>query len=191
MEGGGEAGLPAKLARARVDHRYGICLDGRDIATAFLKRREEKAQARKTMRKEPNESSAERPNARQELRGPGVRRASLGIFLICVLFLAACDSPSFVDVGVINETEYSTDVSVQSSPAGASLELGFVGPRSEREFQQVIDQGESWIFTFDHFGVYAESLTISRDDLERAEWRVDVPESYAETLRDMGQVPSP
>jgi hypothetical protein len=105
--------------------------------------------------------------------------------------LGACDSPSFVDVRVSNATEYAATVSVQDSPEGSILKLGFVGPRSARDFGSVIHQGDSWVFTFDFVGKHTESLVVQRAELERAEWEVEVPESFAEALRGMGQPPSP
>lgn len=110
---------------------------------------------------------------------------------VLALLLGSCSSSTFVDVTVVNQTEYSTDVTVKSAPSDPSLAIGYVAPETERHFKEVIDQGGTWIFTFDYINRHEEQISMERSELERAGWKVEVPESFAETLREMDVPPPP
>lgn len=53
--------------------------------------------------------------------------------------------------------------------------------------REVIDQGEVWIFRFRHWGEPVGELRMTRGELERSGWRVEVPETVSEHLRDLGR----
>jgi hypothetical protein len=111
---------------------------------------------------------------------------------LCSTIAAACAQLAFVDeVTIVNDTAYSAHVEVTDGAREGWLGLTKVGPESSRTVGEVIDQGEIWIFRFDYVGMHAEELEVSRRDLERNEWRVSVPESFEDRLREMGVPPPP
>ena len=110
------------------------------------------------------------------------------------LFLGgvACSSVSFVDeVAIVNDTEYSANIDVSGKSRDGWLLLTSVEPHSTTAVEEVIDQGETWIFRFDYVGKYEEEVEISRRELERSDWMVEVPQSFEERLRDLDLSPPP
>jgi hypothetical protein len=106
--------------------------------------------------------------------------------------VVGCSDVSFVDeVTIVNNTAYSPNVDVTDGARDGWLGLATVGPESSSTVREVIDQGDVWIFRFDYVGMHAEELEVSRRDLERNEWRVSVPESFEDRLREMGIPPPP
>lgn len=63
--------------------------------------------------------------------------------------------------------------------------------RSTTALEETFDQGDVWIFRFAGQGRDAGELQISRRDLERANWTVQIPERIAEELRAKGAPPNP
>jgi hypothetical protein len=111
----------------------------------------------------------------------------------CVLLGgAACSGVSFVDeVAVVNDTEYSADIDVTGKAGDGWLLLTSLEPHSTKTVKGVIDQGETWIFRFDYIGQYEKEVEISRRELERSNWTIEVPQSFEQRLRDLGFSPPP
>lgn len=65
-----------------------------------------------------------------------------------------------------------------------------VEEQSTKPVERVIDQGDVWIFRFDYAG-YEEELEVSRRELERNRWTVEVPQSFEQRLRQLGVPPPP
>jgi glycine cleavage system aminomethyltransferase T len=104
---------------------------------------------------------------------------------------AACSSISFVDeVTIVNDTEYSANVDVTGKARDGWLGLTVVGPQSTTTVEEVIDQGEVWIFRFDYVG-NEEDVEISRRELEGRDWTIEVPRSFGQQLRDLDVPPPP
>ena len=55
----------------------------------------------------------------------------------------------------------------------------------------MLEQGDTWVFTFSYGGVRATELRLSRDDLAAADWTVMVPDSAGGALEAAGLEPSP
>ena len=105
---------------------------------------------------------------------------------------AACSGVSFVDeVTIVNDTEYSAHVDVTGKARDGWLGLTVVGPQSTTTVEEVIDQGEVWIFRFDYVGKYEEDVEISRRELEGRGWTIEVPQSFGQQLRDLDVPPPP
>lgn len=119
-------------------------------------------------------------------------KRSLAAAAILVLFLgAACSDVSFVDeVTIVNDTEYSANVDVTDKTREGWLGLTSVGPQLTTTIESVIDQGEVWIFRFDYVGKHQEEVEVSRRELERNDWTVEIPQSFEQRLHDLG-VPRP
>ncbi len=102
-----------------------------------------------------------------------------------------CESVTFVDqVVVVNDTDYSANVDVTGEDGGW-LGLGSVFPHGTRAVGQVIDQGARWTFRFSYGSHDPVELEISRQDLVRADWRVEVPPELEAKLRAEGVLPPP
>jgi hypothetical protein len=109
----------------------------------------------------------------------------------CILFAnVACSDVSFVEVVIINDTNYPVDVNVTDKSKDGWLGLTLVGAQSTTTDERVIDQGEVWVFRFDYIGKYEEEVEISRDELARSDWTIRVPQSLEDRLREM-DVPTP
>jgi hypothetical protein len=63
--------------------------------------------------------------------------------------------------------------------------------RSTTSAVDVIDQGDMWTFRFRAQGRPAGELHLQRDELEAADWAVEIPTSTEQTLADAGAQPPP
>lgn len=112
--------------------------------------------------------------------------------LITLLWLAACSGPPpRVDrITIVNPTMYDLDVDVAGSERGGWLPVAIVEARSEDVTEEVIDQGEAWVFRFLHWGDPVGELFLTKGDLVGDDWRVEVPEEVEERLQQLGRPPS-
>jgi hypothetical protein len=119
-------------------------------------------------------------------------RAAFGwSFGACVLILAACSDASVVDqIRINNETDYKAHVEVTGAVRDGWLQLTFVRPDTTNTVGKVLDQGDDWVFRFSYAG-HDEEVELSRTELERSDWTVDVPLSFEEGLREAGVTPPP
>ena len=108
-----------------------------------------------------------------------------------LLLVAGCESVTFVDrVVVVNETDYSAHVEVTGEDGGW-LGLGLAPAHQTHAVGQVVDQGTRWTFRFSYGSHDPVELEISRQDLVRGDWRVEVPPELETKLRVEGVPPSP
>lgn len=111
--------------------------------------------------------------------------------ILLALWCAACSDAAFVDEVVIdNPTAFTAEVDVNDESRSGWLDLTTVEAGSERTVREVIDQGSTWIIRFS-YSDYEEEIELSRAELERSGWRVQVPDSFAGALRDRGFLPPP
>ncbi len=121
-----------------------------------------------------------------------MKRFVAAVFSCLLLGGAACSEASFVDeVTIVNDTEYLANVDVTGKPGDGWLALTVVEPQSTTAVEEVIDQGEVWIFRFDYIGRHEEEVEISRSELERRDWTIEVPQSFEQRLRELGVRPPP
>jgi hypothetical protein len=115
-----------------------------------------------------------------------------GVVLVLTILAAACSGPApVVDrVTLVNETSFDVEVDLKSTDGEDRLPLAIVDALEEKDVFQVIDQGETWIFRFYHWGGLVDELSISRSELERNDWRVTVPTEVEDRLRDLGRPPA-
>jgi hypothetical protein len=133
------------------------------------------------------------------VRGPrSVRGADLpGIavtapFAVAALLMAASGLrlPAHVDhVMIDNPHDWPAHIQVTDDRDGW-VGVGTVGPEAEQGFLDIVDQGEVWIFRFSYAGEAVE-LRVSGAQLEDDDWRVTVPDEFAETLRARGVAAAP
>lgn len=115
-------------------------------------------------------------------------RQLLGVVAL-LLWLAACSgSPQTVDqITIVNSSGYDLDVDVAGSERGSWLPVAIVEAGSEELSEEVIDQGEVWVFRFVHWGDPVGELSLTRARLVQEGWRVEVPEEIEERLRQLGR----
>jgi len=105
------------------------------------------------------------------------------------LLLASCSDVSFVDeVTIVNQTEYPAHVEVTNRNRDGWLGLTVVDAHSTSAVAETIDQGEVWIFRFDYLGKHHELVEISKRELERNDWTVEVPAAFEQQLRARGMI---
>jgi hypothetical protein len=106
--------------------------------------------------------------------------------------LVSCSGPPpTVDrITISNPTGYDLEVQVSDANRDGWLPTGIVEAGSEQISEQVIDQGEVWIFRFLHWGDPVGELELARSELERNGWRLEVPAQVEERLRHLGRLSS-
>jgi hypothetical protein len=121
-----------------------------------------------------------------------VKRALVGVSVVlAALAWAGCDSARFVERVVIgNPTAFTANVDVAGGKRDGWLGLTTVAARSETTVEQVLDQGSMWVFRFSYAG-YDEEVEVSRAELARSGWHVEVPQTFDAALRDRGISPPP
>jgi hypothetical protein len=129
-------------------------------------------------------------------RGKGKEIATeprLGLFLAVLLIaLSGCSNDVFVErISIVNETDFPADVDVTTAARDGWVGLGVVGANEERDFGEIVDQGEVWIFRFDYAAMHHEEVRIARNSLEESDWQVDVPAAFGESLQQLGVEPPP
>ena len=108
-------------------------------------------------------------------------RSAIGVAalaaLVVVGFLGASRLVAEPDVVPQITIANPTDdlVNVQIDDEGSRLPLTIVEPRRSAVTHDVIDQGDTWTFVFRTSGRTIAKVEMSRDELERAQWRVPVP----------------
>jgi hypothetical protein len=101
-------------------------------------------------------------------------------------------SGSFVrQVTIVNPTPYHLEVEVRGADREHGVTLGGMGRQQTRQFNDVYDQGQQWIFHFSLGSDEGGELTIARPQLAQNGWTVTVPDSVARRLASAGVPPSP
>jgi hypothetical protein len=108
---------------------------------------------------------------------------------VAMALLASCSGPPpTVDrITVVNPTGYDLDLQVSDPDRSSWLPAGVAEAGSQQITEEVIDQGEIWVFRFLHWGDPVGELEITRSELERNGWRLEVPAAVEERLRQMGR----
>lgn len=98
---------------------------------------------------------------------------------VAVGVLMLSSEPERVDqLTVTNPSEYQIRVQLGDSPL-IDVEAG-----ASRQYRDVFDQGEQWVFTFSSQSIEAGTFEIDRATLANTNWTVVIPEYIIETLRD-------
>lgn len=107
--------------------------------------------------------------------------------MVCV----GCSSERYVERIVINNpTDFIANVDVTGGARDGWLGITTADAHSEKTVEQIYDQGSTWIFRFSYSG-YEEEIQLSRAELARSDWRVQVPDSFASALKARGVPPPP
>lgn len=108
---------------------------------------------------------------------------------LALLFMVACSGPArTVDrVTIVNPTSYDLDIAVSGSDRDGLLPLTIVDHGSTRAVQDVVDQGEVWVFHVRYQGTSVAEVAVARATLEGNEWTVEIPAEVEERLRRIEQ----
>ena len=111
--------------------------------------------------------------------------------VIALLMAASSCEVAFVDhVTIVNDSDYPVRVEVSGAERDRWLVLTTTPKHSQDRVADFIDQGELWTFRLDYLGRYQQEVEVTEQELQRADWRFEVPESFEEALRARG-VPAP
>jgi hypothetical protein len=115
----------------------------------------------------------------------------LSAILLVLFLMGGCDDVSLVDrVVLVNSTDYDVVVDVKGAEGTTWLGLGTAHRKTETAKDEVIDQGETWIFRFSYAGEDLGDERVSRADLVKNNWRYEIPERVGQTLQEKGYAPS-
>jgi hypothetical protein len=85
------------------------------------------------------------------------------------------------ELAIDNPHPWPAHVQVTDADRGRWLGIGTIGRGTEKNFLDTGDQGELWIFRFSYAGESVE-LRVPASKLEDDDWRLTVPETFAENL---------
>jgi hypothetical protein len=137
---------------------------------------------------EPRPLVRRRPDAR---RGAEVAAAALLAVLAFAALAAALRGPAFVDeVTIVNDSPFDVHVDVRA-PGGRVLGLGTVPRGREMRFTSVLDQGDTWSFSFSSGDDDGGRVDLARRALERDGWRLTIPATTESRLERAGLSPAP
>lgn len=138
----------------------------------------------------PAGSPTTRPGTAKGLAGAVVIVAAATVIFVGLSRLVA--PPTFVDrLTFVNPTEYDLDVEVTDSERKGWLAVGTARKNQATTMEDTIDQGEVWIFRFAAQGQDGGELRMSRSQLERDSWTVQIPAQISATLRAQGAPATP
>src|SRR5437868_2092104 len=122
----------------------------------------------------------DRASARRLAIAAGVAIAAVAVFVVGSRLFSP---PSFVPrVEARNASEYVVDIDVTRPAHDGWMAVGIAEPHATTVFEDVYDHGDRWIFRFALRGGSVER-SITRSELERLHWQVDVPSELAVDAR--------
>ena len=117
------------------------------------------------------------------------------IITACVLGLLVgtlvLDEPGRVDIEITNPTVFALSIEVTDTERDGWQPTARLGPGATRTIHDVLDQGEVWVFRFVGQGRDGGELEVTRHDLERADWHLDIPAAIGDRLTAQGAPPTP
>jgi len=118
-------------------------------------------------------------------------RRSRTPFLLGVLAIAGAllvsqllAAPNFVPrITVDNHSGYALLVEVSDGQGGSWSPVGTISRNGSTSLEQVYDVGDAWQFRLTAQTVGLGTVRVSRSQLERSDWHVDIPRRLGDTLR--------
>jgi hypothetical protein len=85
-----------------------------------------------------------------------------------------------------NPSNYDVTVDVSSKDHQSWLPLAVVDIGATRQYSDVLDQGDTWVFRFRAQGVDGGQAAVSRHDLAGAGWKYTVPNDVIQRIQAAG-----
>jgi hypothetical protein len=128
-----------------------------------------------------------------------LRRAPASIVVTAILVAGVLTavgvslrSPHFVPrVTLVNPTAYEIGIDVTGGDHSGWTGVGYVGPRATADALEIYDVGDVWVFRLTGQGADGGELSVTRAQLERQGWKLQVPAAVGEHLRAEGAPPTP
>ena len=118
--------------------------------------------------------------------------AAVALLAAFALMGRLIQAPSFVSqVAFVNRTHFDLDVAVSGGSSGGAVLLDTAQPAQTTIVSDVIDQGDTWTFTFTRAGATVGVRRMSRSGLAAHHWLVVIPAAFETTLYAHGQLPPP
>jgi hypothetical protein len=121
--------------------------------------------------------------------------AGLGVAVLLIVAMVtigrSANGPDFVDhLTIVDGTAYTVDVDVAGARGDGWVGVGTVGAGRTARFEEVVDQGPTWLIRFSYADVDGGEVRVTRAQLERDGWRVTVPADVATRLAAAGLAPA-
>ena len=117
--------------------------------------------------------------------------AALAALIAAVLTAAVTADPGTVDrITVVNPHPYQLAIDVAGEGDRSTMAVGTVERERRAVFEEVIDQGDRWVFRFSYGGAAAGEVAVTRDDLRRSGWTIETPPDAEARLHGAGLAPS-
>lgn len=132
-----------------------------------------------------------RPTGGAPFRVRHIGTAGLVVAVTVVIVLIAVprllDSPPLVDRLVVgNPSGYDVSIEATDARRRGWVAVGTAQRGTTSTFEEIVDQGDIWIFRFSAQGEDGGELQVSRQQLERDGWRMRVPAEVGEQLERNG-----
>lgn len=83
--------------------------------------------------------------------------------------------PTIPRITFENPTRYALNIEVSPGTGSGWIDAGFVPREASADVSEIIDQGDVWLFRFQGQGESGGELQVTRADLQRTGWRVEIP----------------
>ena len=111
----------------------------------------------------------------------------LAVVAVMVIGLLILQEPARVSsVTFTNPSPYDVVVDVSSKDRASWLPLAVVDVGTTREYGDVLDQGDTWVFRFRAQGVDGGEVAVSRHDLAAAGWKYTIPNEVIQRFQAAG-----
>jgi hypothetical protein len=111
----------------------------------------------------------------------------LAVVAVMVIGLVILQEPARVgSLTLSNPSQYDVVVDVTSKDRASWLPLAVVDVGTTREYQEVLDQGDTWVFRFRAQGADGGETAVSRKDLVAAGWKYTIPNDVIQRLQAAG-----
>jgi hypothetical protein len=141
----------------------------------------------------PTPTELERPPAgRSTSRRSAIPRRvpPLVIAAVAITMVLLIPSPEFVPrITLQNPTAFDLAVEVSAGPRSGWMPIGTAERGRATDVEEIYDIGESWTFRFGAQARRSDTVTLTRAELEGADWKLRIPESVGTDLRDRGAPP--
>jgi hypothetical protein len=104
-----------------------------------------------------------------------------------MLLATLIPTPHVVErVTFVNPTPYDLMIEVSDGHGDGWLPLGVAESENTTNVGAIYDQGRTWTFRFTAQLKSGGRFTITRPELERINWRVEIPAAVGDRLREAG-----